>query len=147
MAQLSADGICSTSRVLPFTAAQIYTAFANAGLLAQWWGPDGFTNTFEIFEFKPQGIWKFVMHGPDGKNYLNENVFLETSPQRIVIRHTSQPNFTLTVTLTETDGGTRLDWNQAIDDAAVAASVAHIILPANEQNLNRLHAVLAANVG
>ncbi|MBK1683655.1 SRPBCC domain-containing protein [Rhodoferax fermentans] len=140
----SADGVCATSRLLPFTAAQIYAAFADANLLAIWWGPDGFTNTFERCEFRPQGRWTFVMHGPDGKNYPNDSVFLEASPQRIVVRHLSAPNFTLTITLTETDGQTHVLWHQAFDDPRVAASVAHIIAPANEQNLNRLHAALLA---
>jgi uncharacterized protein YndB with AHSA1/START domain len=142
--QLSVDGVCSTSRLFPFTPAQIFAAFANADRLASWWGPDGFRNTFEIFEFKAQGRWKFVMHGPDGKNYPNESVFLEVSQQRIVIRHVSAPVFTLTITLAEKDGQTNLDWRGAFDDPRVAASLAHIIIPANEQNLNRLHAALLA---
>jgi uncharacterized protein YndB with AHSA1/START domain len=44
---------------------------------AQWWGPEGFANTFAQFEFKPGGRWVFVMHGPNGANYPNESVFRE----------------------------------------------------------------------
>lgn len=143
-AQLSTDGICSTRRLFPFSPAQIFAAFADADRLATWWGPDGFRNSFETFEFKPQGRWKFVMHGPDGKDYANDCVFLDASPQCVVIRHLSQPNFTLTIALAEENGQTMLDWQQAFDDPRVAASLAHIIIPANEQNLNRLQAVLAA---
>jgi hypothetical protein len=84
------------------------------------------------------------MHGPDGKNYPNDSVFLEVSPQRIVIRHVSPPNFTLTITLAEDNGQTNLAWHQPFDDPRVAAGLAQIIIPANEQNLNRLHAVLSA---
>ncbi len=142
-AQISADGVFSSSRFFPFTPEQVLAAFADTNRLATWWGPDGFTNTFEICEFKPQGRWHFVMHGPDGKNYRNENVFLETSLPRIVIRHNSQPNFTLTVTLTEDAGNTNLVWHQAFDDPRFAANVAHIIVPANEQNLDRLQTVLS----
>lgn len=137
-----ADGVCATRRRLPFSAAEIVAAFADARSLAAWWGPAGFTNTFELFEFKPQGRWRFTMHGPDGTDYLNENVFLQTSPTQVVIRHVLVPLFTLTITLTESDGGTLLTWHQAIDDAQFAAGVWHIIVPANEQNLDRLHAVL-----
>jgi uncharacterized protein YndB with AHSA1/START domain len=140
--KLSADGVCSTSRVFSFSPAQIIAAFADADSLASWWGPDGFSNTFEVFEFKDQGQWKFVMHGPDGANYPNECVFLEVSQQKIVIRHTCQPNFTLTITLQAANGQTTLDWHQAFDDPRIAESMAHIIVPANEQNLNRLHAAL-----
>lgn len=140
--QPSADGVFTTSRIFPFTPAQIFAAFSDADRLAIWWGPDGFRNTFEVFEFKPQGRWQFVMHGPDGTNYANDCTFLEISPQKIVIRHLSQPHFTLAITLTEADGQTLLDWRQALDDPRVAAAVAHIVVPANEQNLNRLHVVL-----
>lgn len=137
-------GIVYTSRLFPFSAAQIFDAFSKADQLALWWGPDGFTSTFEVCEFKPQGQWKFVMHGPDGKDYPNECVFGELSQQRIVIRHISAPNFTLTISFAETGNQTKLDWQQAFDDPKVAASLSHIVIPANEQNLSRLHAVLAA---
>lgn len=140
--QPSEDGVCATSRLFPFTPAQIFAAFASPKRLATWWGPDGFSNTFEIFEFKPQGQWKFVMHGPDGKNYQNDCIFLEASQQKIVIRHVSLPNFTLSITLHEADGQTHLEWHQAFDDPSFAKSLAHILIPANEQNLNRLHNVL-----
>lgn len=143
--QPGADGAFSTNRLFPFTPAQIFAAFADADRLASWWGPDGFSNTFEVFEFRAQGRWKFVMHGPDGKHYANDSVFIEASPQRIIVRHVSAPNFTLTITLTPAQAGqTKLDWHQAFDDPGVAASVAHIVIPANEQNLNRLHAALLA---
>ena len=142
--QPSADGVCATSRLLPFKRAEVYAAFADAHCLATWWGPDGFSNTFEVFEFKPQGRWKFVMHGPDGANYPNESVFLETSPERIVIRHDCQPFFTLNITLADSEGQTQLHWRQAFDDPKLAAGIWHIIQPANEQNLNRLHQALAS---
>ncbi len=84
------------------------------------------------------------MHGPDGKSYPNDCIFLEVSQQKIIIRHVSPPNFTLTITLDEADGQTNLEWHQAFDDPSLAESLAHIIVPANEQNLNRLHMALSA---
>jgi uncharacterized protein YndB with AHSA1/START domain len=138
------DSTFRTSRVLPYAPQVIYDAFAQRELLARWWGPNGFTNTFEVFEFCPRGRWKFVMHGPDGSNYPNESVFLELeSAAKIVIQHESQPRFVLTVTLVAHGAGTKLTWNQAFEDASVAARVRHIVEPANEQNLDRLHSVLA----
>lgn len=141
-----ATGVCATSRLLPFHPSRVHRAFAEPDQLAAWWGPDGFRNTFEVFEFRPQGRWVFVMHGPDGTDYPNENVFLETSPSCVVIRHVSHPHFTLTVTLAEQQGQTGLTWRQAFDDPQVAAALWHIIEPANEQNLNRLHHLLSAGL-
>lgn len=137
------DGVFATQRRFPYPRAQVFAALARAEQLARWWGPAGFTNTFEVFEFRPQGRWKFTMHGPDGKDYANDNVFLETSPERVVIRHACQPFFTLTITLTEENDQTELDWRQALDDPRVAENIAHIVIPANEQNLDRLQAVLS----
>lgn len=141
-AHLSPDGVFATGRPLPFTPEQVFAAFSNPERLARWWGPAGFRNTFQVFEFQPQGRWAFVMHGPDGTDYPNENVFLETSPDRIVVRHVPAPQFTLTVTLAPAGSGTQLAWRQALDDRRVAERVAPIVLPANEQNLDRLEAEL-----
>ncbi len=136
--------IFSTHRVLPYPPQTVFDAFADPEVLAQWWGPNGFTNTFEIFEFKPNGRWKFVMHGPDGSNHANESVFLEINqPSTIVIQHLSPPHFILTVTLTAHDGGTKIDWVGEFEDPAVAERIRHIVEPANEQNLDRLESVLA----
>ena len=137
------DGVCATRRLLPCTPAEVHAAFADAACLATWWGPDGFSNSFERFEFRPQGRWTFVMHGPDGAHYPNESVFLDTSPGRIVIRHDCPPFFTLTVTLDDHGGQTLLHWHQAFDDPQLAAGIRHIVEPANEQNLNRLQQALS----
>jgi uncharacterized protein YndB with AHSA1/START domain len=122
----------------------VFESIANGGKLARWWGPAGFSNTFHAFDFTPGGRWNFTMHGPDGTDYANENEFTEIEPsQRVVIRHLSKPFFVLTIELAEVSGGTELVWTQVFDDERVAASVAHIVEPSNEQNLDRLAAVLA----
>jgi len=137
-----------TSRTLPFSPKKIYSAFASADLLAQWWGPEGFSNTFEIFEFIAGGRWQFIMHGPDGKNYPNTSFFEVLVPDaKIVIHHDCPPNFSLTVELTPTSEGTRLTWVQVFEDAETAQAVKLRAGPANEQNIDRLTDVLneAAN--
>jgi uncharacterized protein YndB with AHSA1/START domain len=138
------DRTMSTSRELPFSQAAIYQAFASPDLLAAWWGPDGFTNTFEIFEFRVGGKWKFVMHGPDGKNYLNEQIFLQLEPDTLVVlEHICAPYFTLTVRLSPVSGGTLLSWEQVFSDIETAQAVSHIVGPANEQNIDRMTQVLS----
>jgi uncharacterized protein YndB with AHSA1/START domain len=142
------DRILRTERTLPYSAQAVYDAFASAEVLASWWGPDGFTNTFEIFEFVVGGRWRFVMHGPDGNRYPNTSVFSVLEPAaRIVIRHDCLPFFTLTVRLTSVAGRTRLTWEQAFDDSATARAVRRIVEPANEQNLDRLTRALARDAG
>jgi uncharacterized protein YndB with AHSA1/START domain len=134
----------TTHRLLPFDPATVYAAFADPARLAAWWGPAGFTNEFEVFEFRPGGRWVFVMQGPDGTRYPNQNEFLELQPAaRVVIRHVSAPRFVLTVELAARAGGTELHWSQSFDEAEVAARVKAIVVPANEQNLDRLQRLLA----
>ena len=122
----------------------VFEAFARPDLLARWWGPDGFTNTFETFEIRPGGRWTFVMHGPDGTHHPNEIVFMKIDPpSTLVMHHVSLPRYTLTVTLVADEGRTTITWSQEFEDPAVAARIKHIVEPANEQNLDRLESVLA----
>jgi uncharacterized protein YndB with AHSA1/START domain len=81
-------------------------------------GPDGFTNTFNAYEFGPAEKWSFTMHGPDGKDYANEITVKEIEPlYEIVLHHVSQPRYRLTVTLEPTaDGGTLGSWNQDFEN-------------------------------
>ena len=137
------DQIFRTERTLPFSPQAVYNAFSSAELLANWWGPEGFTNAFETFEFQVGGRWKFEMVGPDGARYLNENVFTALEPAScVVIRHDCEPFFTLTVQLSEVAGGTHVLWQQAFDDKHVAQALKAMVEPANEQNLDRLTRVL-----
>lgn len=132
--------------LIPASQAAVFAAFAAPPRLARWWGPEGFRNTFAECDFHPGGVWRFTMHGPDGKDYPNASEFVAVVPnERVVIRHVNAPHFVLTVELQAEGDGTRVLWTQVFDDPAVAQAVRHIVGPANEQNLQRLAAeVLAA---
>jgi uncharacterized protein YndB with AHSA1/START domain len=141
---MQSDRTLSTARVLPYSPVAIFSAFASAPVLASWWGPDGFTNTFDVFDFTVGGKWIFTMHGPDGTHYANTSYFeaLE-SGERVVIRHDCAPYFTLTVHLSKVDGGTNVTWDQVFDDSETARAVKARVGSANEENLNRLTLALA----
>ncbi|MBN8284704.1 SRPBCC domain-containing protein [Zoogloea sp.] len=133
----------STTRHFPSKPADVFAAVKDGKRLARWWGPNGFSNRFEVFEFQPGGRWIFSMIGPDGTVYPNESVFSRIEADRlVVIRHICPPVFELTITLEPLDDGTRLEWVQAFSDPSVARAVAHIVAPANEENLDRLGAEL-----
>ncbi len=130
-----------TSRDIPAPVDQVFAAISDPERLARWWGPAGFTNTFEVCEFKPGGRWSLVMHGPDGKHYPNENVFAEIeAPGKVVVQHPSEPKYRLTITLAPSPTGTLVSWSQAIENSEVASRIEHIVVPANDQNLERLSA-------
>jgi uncharacterized protein YndB with AHSA1/START domain len=142
------DQIFRTQRKLPFSPQAIYNAFSSAGLLAQWWGPEGFTNEFETFAFQAGGRWTFVMVGPDGTRYPNKSFFEALEPaSRVVIRHECEPFFTLSVRLAEIAEGTHVQWEQVFDDVQIARAVRERVGSANEENLDRLTRVLCGVSG
>src|SRR5271168_5522005 len=66
----------------------VFKVWTDPKHLAQWWGPNGFTTTTSSFDMRAGGVWRFVMHGPDGRDYQNRITFDEVvPPERIVYRH------------------------------------------------------------
>jgi uncharacterized protein YndB with AHSA1/START domain len=131
-----------TTRRIPFPPERVLDAWTTGDRLARWWGPNGFTNAFEVFEPRPGGAWRFTMIGPDGARYPNECRFLELGPGRVVVRHLSGPAFDLVVTLAEEAGATRLTWCQRFETVEVLEKVRAFASSGNEQNLDRLEAEL-----
>ena len=69
----------------------VFSAFTDPKHPVQWWDPNGFTTMTHSFEFRPGGVWRFVMHGPDGRDYQN----------RITYEEIYGPNVSFTVTVVE----------------------------------------------
>jgi uncharacterized protein YndB with AHSA1/START domain len=66
----------------------VWEAWTNPEHVAQWWGPDGFTTTIEVMDVRVGGVWKHVMHGPDGTDYPNKSRFTAViKPERIEFSH------------------------------------------------------------
>jgi uncharacterized protein YndB with AHSA1/START domain len=101
----------------------VFAAFTDPKHLAQWWGPDGFTTTTSRFEFRKGGVWRFVMHGPDGRDYQNLITFDEiVAPERIAYRHGGADDvepvqFNTTLTFEDLGGKTRLTWHGTFPSA------------------------------
>nr|WP_240633485.1 SRPBCC family protein [Paenibacillus montanisoli] len=120
----------------------VYRAWTEPELLAQWWGPNGFTNTFHTFDLRPGGAWEFTMHGPNDTGYPNRSVFQEIGPDRIVVRHESSPRFTLTATFQDDGGKTEVSFRQAFESLEDYKKLKPLCEEANEQNLDRLGSLL-----
>lgn len=133
-----------TERVINFTPEKLFNAFADPEKLAKWWGPNGFTNTFEIFDFKPAGKWKFVMHSADGVDYDNDSEFITIEkPNKIILQHVCAPRFILDISLNDYEGKTKVIWLMTFESAEIRDEVAKYAVDGNEQNLDRLEEVLA----
>lgn len=128
-----------TTRLLDAPRGRVFRAFSDPAVLARWWGPTGFTNTFKAFDFEPNGIWRFVMHGPDGVDYPNESVFAEiVKPERVVLNHVSGHKFQATFLMQEQHGKTLLHWTMRFDNAEDCARVRDFVVAANGENMDRL---------
>ncbi|CAH1194266.1 hypothetical protein PAECIP111892_01521 [Paenibacillus auburnensis] len=132
------------SRQFNYPLERVFAAWTTPEQLARWWGPKGFTNTFNEFDFRPGGQWRFVMHGPDGKDYPNHSEFVEIVPhERIVIRHLNAPEFEATATFEHSDGKTTLTFRQVFKKPEVVEQARTFLQEANEQNFDRLNDLLA----
>jgi uncharacterized protein YndB with AHSA1/START domain len=118
------------SRVFDAPRALVFSVWTDPKHLAQWWGPNGFTTTTHAYDFRPGGVWRFVMHGPDGRDYQNRITFDEiVPPERIVYRHGGSDDvepvqFTQTVTFEDLNNGkTLLTWHARFPSAEERARV------------------------
>ncbi len=134
------DRTSSTSRVLKAPRELVFRAWTEAEHLKNWWGPNGFSNTFYIFEPKPGGRWEFTMHGPDNKDYANESIFVVVDPpSKIILDHVCAPLFQLQATFEEAGANqTRITFIQIFESAELFEKIRDFIKGKNEENLDRL---------
>jgi len=140
----SLDRRIVTVRIFNAPRATVFSTWTDPQLLASWWGPKGFTNTFYEFDPTLGGKWRFTMHGPNSGNYENESVFIEIiEPERIVLKHVSPPHFQLTASFEELEGNqTRLTFQQLFDTVKEYNKVKVFAVDANEENMDRLETVV-----
>lgn len=142
----SADGEIVSTRVFDAPRGVVFQAFTDPDRLVRWWGPKGFTNTFHEFDLRPGGAWRFVMHAPDGTDYPLTKEFLEVVPdERITLRQLGgMHQFRMAMTFADEDGGTRVTWRMRFEPAEEGERVRSFVAAANEENFDRLQALLAA---
>ncbi len=92
----------------------VFAAWTDLEHLKQWWGPNGFSTTTHSIDVRSGGVWRFVMHGPDGRDYQNRITYDEVvKPERLVYHHgggddVEPVQFRVTVTFEDLGGKTRL---------------------------------------
>ena len=140
-----------TSRLFDAPRELVFAAWTDPKHLAQWWGPDGFTTTTRAIEVHPGGVWRFVMHGPDGRDYENCITWHEiVRPERLVYSHggtvDAEPvQFRTTVTFEDVGGKTRLTMRAVFPSAKERDRVAreYGAVEGAQQHLARLAAHLS----
>lgn len=76
------------SRLLNAPRELVWKVWTQPEHLINWWGPNGFTTTSKNMSLTAGGEWRFVMHGPDGRDYQNRIVFTEVKkPELLRYKH------------------------------------------------------------
>ncbi|MEW6049523.1 MAG: SRPBCC family protein [Candidatus Zixiibacteriota bacterium] len=110
----TSDREITATRILDAPRDLVFQMWTDSKHLAKWWGPNGFTTTTHEMDVRPGGVWRFIMHGPDGIDYPNKIIYLEVArPERLVYKHsgdegTEPVNFHVTVTFASVGQKTRL---------------------------------------
>jgi uncharacterized protein YndB with AHSA1/START domain len=150
-AALVGDREIRGTRVFDAPRELVWKVWTDPEHVVRWWGPDGFTTTTHSMDVKPGGVWRFVMHGPDGRDYQNQITYLEVvKPERLVYKHgggkdVEPVNFEVTVTFKEQGGKTRLDMRMVFPSAKARTHVIETYgaFEGLKQHLGRLKEYLA----
>jgi uncharacterized protein YndB with AHSA1/START domain len=90
----TADRAMVITRTVDAPGELVWEAWTQPHHIARWWGPDGFRTTIHEMHVEVGGVWRFIMHGPDGTDYPNRIVYREiVKPERLVYDHAEdKPN-------------------------------------------------------
>jgi len=129
-----------SSRIFNTKREKLYRAWADPNHLKNWWGPKGFTNTFNEFDFRVGGKWSFIMHAPDKGNFSNECEFIKIEkPSIIAWKRFSKPLFQVVATFEELSGNeTKLVFKMLFDTADECSKIKSFAVDKNEENFDRL---------
>lgn len=145
----TADREIVAERLLNAPRELVFQVWTDPEHLARWWGPRGFTITTAEMDVRPGGVWRFVMHGPDGVDYPNRILYLEiVKPERLVYLHSSEDepeHFRVTVNFYAEGRQTRLTMQMLFDSAAEREEVVTRFnaVQGLNQTLDRLGELLA----
>ncbi len=141
------------SRVFAAPRERVWATWADPWQVGQWWGPKDFRSTITEMDQRAGGMWRLVMHGPDGTNYPNEMQFVEIVPRERVAFRTQGgkegapvEHFDTTMTFADEGAGTRLTVRMVF---ATAAQRDHNVrtygaIEGGEQMFDRLETILQA---
>jgi uncharacterized protein YndB with AHSA1/START domain len=149
-----ADREIVLTRVLNAPRELVFEAYTDPKHVANWWGPRGVTITVYDMDVRPGGVWRFMMHTPDGGNYLERIEYLEVvKPERLVFLHGGEEDgaitgpFHVTVTFTERGAQTEVMSRLAFDTAEQRDDTVNFgAIELGQQTFDRLSEYLAAGM-
>jgi uncharacterized protein YndB with AHSA1/START domain len=131
-------------RLFDVDAQTLFDAFADPEKLKHWWGPHGFTNRIDEFDFRVGGDWRITMTASNGTDFANRSTFQEiVAPHRIVfLHHEPMHIYTMEITILPESQGARLHWRMFFEPTEENLQLKKFIAAANEQNFDRLEELL-----
>ena len=135
------EGTVEIVRVFDAPCALVWQAWTDPKMLAQWFGPRGFSSSVPELDVRVGGSLRIVMHGPGGGDYPMKGIFREViAPERLVFSNIAIDNEgkhllegLTTVTFAETNGKTLrilrdlYPSSEALDEAVASGSVSGVV--------------------
>jgi uncharacterized protein YndB with AHSA1/START domain/uncharacterized glyoxalase superfamily protein PhnB len=145
----SANRELAISRLLNAPRELVWEVWTNPEHIKHWWGPTGFKNSIASMDVKPEGVWEFIMHGPDGTDYKNKHIYKEVvKPERLVLEHVTAPKFRMTVTFEDRGNKTLVNIHSLFESAEQLRDVIRVF-KADEgmkQNVDKLEAYISSQI-
>ena len=140
----SPDREIVTTRTFKAPQKLVYKAWTDPDHLKNWWGPKGFTNTFNEFDLRVGGNWSFIMHGPVKGHYHNECIFVVIQePVLLIWDRRSKPIFQVEVVFEEiTVNETKVIFKQKFKTSEECNKLRPYVPEKNEENMDRLESEL-----
>lgn len=135
----------SISRTLQAPIELVWEVWTTPEHIAQWWGPNGFTNTIQKMDVQEGGEWKLTMHGPDGTNYPNRSIYKEVIPFKKIVFEHFNPHFITTVHFEAVGQTTIMNWSALFDSEEMLQTIikAHKADKGMRENVEKLERYLS----
>ena len=132
------------TKLLNASVESVWEVWINPEHIANWWGPNGFTNTIHTMDLTAGGEWRLTMHGPDGKNFPNKSIFVEIVPVKKIAFQHFNPNYIATIVFTPEGKETLLDWTMKFETPELYETVVKVFKAdvGLKQNVEKLTAYL-----
>jgi uncharacterized protein YndB with AHSA1/START domain len=141
----TADRELRIERTLDAPIELVWEVWTKPEHIANWWGPNGFTNTINTMDLMPGGQWNLVMHGPDGADYVNKSTFKEVIEFKRISYEHFNPHIIATIDFEARGEQTHLNWHMLFDSAEILQAVikAHNAAEGLKQNVAKLSMYLS----
>ena len=139
-----------TTRLIAAPRELVWKMLTTPEHMKNFWGPDGFTNSFKSYDLRVGGEARFTMHGPDGTDYPNRFIFRTIEPPRLLCyEHDNggegpiQHKFLGEVELFDENSKTRIELRMTEATMEARDAVAQFAVEGGKQNLDRFAAYVA----